>query len=126
MCRGRTQQNMCQRAGPPRITPRGNWICYGLPYVNPGIWVHSLVVRAADCRSAGPWFKSGCALLHSSRQARAIGMGARSLKFAGAMDGWHPKELAYLAPGIKTTFKSPPAQKGHADGHTVSNAPDLF
>ena len=25
-------------------------------------WVHSSVVRAADCRSAGPWFKSGCAL----------------------------------------------------------------
>ena len=24
--------------------------------------VHSSVVRAADCRSAGPWFKSGCAL----------------------------------------------------------------
>ena len=27
-----------------------------LAYVNPGIWVHSSVVRAADCRSAGPWF----------------------------------------------------------------------
>ena len=27
-------------------------------------WVHSSVVRAADCRSAGPWFKSGCALLN--------------------------------------------------------------
>ena len=26
-------------------------------------WVHSSVARAADCRSAGPWFKSGCALL---------------------------------------------------------------
>ena len=25
-------------------------------------WVHSSVVRAADCRSEGPWFKSGCAL----------------------------------------------------------------
>ena len=25
-------------------------------------WVHSSVVKAADCRSAGPWFKSGCAL----------------------------------------------------------------
>ena len=24
--------------------------------------VHSSVARAADCRSAGPWFKSGCAL----------------------------------------------------------------
>ena len=30
------------------------------------IWVHSSVVRAADCRSAGPWFKSGCALLRQS------------------------------------------------------------
>ena len=30
---------------------------------NLSIWVHSSVVRAADCRSAGPWFKSGCALL---------------------------------------------------------------
>ena len=29
----------------------------------PHHWVHSSVVRAADCRSAGPWFKSGCALL---------------------------------------------------------------
>ena len=27
-------------------------------------WVHSSVVRAADCRSAGPWFKSGCALVN--------------------------------------------------------------
>merc|ERR1712242_341011 len=25
-------------------------------------WVHSSVVRAADCRSAGPWFESGCAI----------------------------------------------------------------
>ena len=31
-------------------------ICIGLHRV------HSSVVRAADCRSAGPWFKSGCAL----------------------------------------------------------------
>ena len=29
-------------------------------------WVHSSVVRAADCRSAGPWFKSGCALFGAS------------------------------------------------------------
>ena len=29
--------------------------------------VHSSVVRAADCRSAGPWFKSGCALFGCSR-----------------------------------------------------------
>ena len=26
-------------------------------------WVHSSVVRAAGCRSAGPWLKSGCALI---------------------------------------------------------------
>ena len=26
-------------------------------------WVHSSVAREADCRSAGPWLKSGCALL---------------------------------------------------------------
>ena len=26
------------------------------------VWVHSSVARAADRRSAGPWFKSGCAL----------------------------------------------------------------
>ena len=25
-------------------------------------WVHSSVARAADCRSAGPWLKSECAL----------------------------------------------------------------
>ena len=32
------------------------------------IWprVHSSVVREADCRSAGPWFKSGCALFMCS------------------------------------------------------------
>ena len=38
----------------------------------PVIWVHSSVVRAADCRSAGPWFKSGCALVtpyHNSAAA---------------------------------------------------------
>ena len=33
---------------------------------NASMWVHSSVVRAADCRSAGPWFKSGCALWHDS------------------------------------------------------------
>ena len=34
-------------------------------------WVHSSVARAADCRSAGPWFKSGCALVlrHAPREA---------------------------------------------------------
>ena len=34
-----------------------------LPGMFLSIWVHSSVVRVADCRSAGPWFKSGCALL---------------------------------------------------------------
>ena len=35
-------------------------------------WVHSSVVRAADCRSAGPWLKSRCALVtpyHNSAAA---------------------------------------------------------
>ena len=35
-------------------------ICIGLHRV------HSSVVRAADCRSADPWFESGCALLIAS------------------------------------------------------------
>ncbi len=34
---------------------------------SPDHWVHSSVVRAADCRSAGPWFKSGCALRARTR-----------------------------------------------------------
>jgi hypothetical protein len=34
--------------------------------IDMAMWVHSSVVRAADCRSAGPWFKSGCALLPAS------------------------------------------------------------
>ena len=29
------------------------------------VWVHSSVVRAADRRSAGPWLKSGCALVEA-------------------------------------------------------------
>ena len=37
-------------------------VWHGLAFVAECIWVHSSVVRAADCRSAGPWFKSGCAL----------------------------------------------------------------
>ena len=35
-------------------------------------WVHSSVVRAADCRSAGPWFKSGCALTWFSSATHPI------------------------------------------------------
>ena len=35
-----------------------------------GIRVHSSVVRAADCRSAGPWFKSGCALFRRAPLGR--------------------------------------------------------
>ena len=38
--------------------------------INIFTWVHSSVVRAADCRSAGPWFKSGCAL-HVMKQLTA-------------------------------------------------------
>jgi hypothetical protein len=42
-------------------------------------WVHSSVVRAADCRSAGPWLKSGCALL------RALSPAARRGALAAAL-----------------------------------------
>ena len=54
-------------------------------------WVHSSVVRAADCRSAGPWFKSGCALIFhlcllwkikdnpSAGLFKAVGLGERRL-----------------------------------------------
>ena len=53
--------------------------------VNRGKRVHSSVVRAADCRSAGPWFKSGCALLQLSRLWRAGGArcSGRGLQAAG-------------------------------------------
>ena len=37
-------------------------------------WVHSSVVRAADCRSAGPWFKSGCALFNYTFFSRAVSL----------------------------------------------------
>ena len=33
--------------------------------INACNWVHSSVVRATNCRSAGPWFKSGCALFNT-------------------------------------------------------------
>ena len=36
--------------------------------------VHSSVVRAADCRSAGPWFKSGCALFNYTFFSRAVSL----------------------------------------------------
>ena len=36
--------------------------------------VHSSVVRAADCRSAGPWFKSGCALFIYTLFSRAVSL----------------------------------------------------
>ena len=46
-------------------------IFYPLPnsyyLVSSSSWVHSSVVRAADCRSAGPWFKSRCALTFACR-----------------------------------------------------------
>ena len=45
----------------------------------PVIWVHSSVVRAADCRSAGPWFKSGCALACLLYNWRPAGMSRRML-----------------------------------------------
>ena len=36
------------------------------------IWVHSSVVRAADCRSAGPWFESGGALVPQHLRSRGV------------------------------------------------------
>ena len=35
---------------------------FGYAGITRSAWVYCSVVRAADCRSAGPWFKSGCAL----------------------------------------------------------------
>ncbi len=37
-------------------------------------WVHSSVVRAADCRSAGHWFKSWCVLCLRQSLALAVAM----------------------------------------------------
>ena len=52
-----------------RWVPMCGWICHRATYnysyahgQTMHTWVHSSVVRAADCRSAGPWLKSGCAL----------------------------------------------------------------
>ena len=53
--------------------------CTLVPWHHIQTWVHSSVVRAADCRSAGPWFKSGCALREnvqlSVHSAQAGGVG---------------------------------------------------
>ena len=34
------------------------------PWQEEDKWAHSSMARAADRRSAGPWFKSGCALFN--------------------------------------------------------------
>ena len=58
-------------AAEPETQPRSEYgemflNCGGQDFCNGGrgckasMWAHSSVVRAADCRSAGPWFKSGC------------------------------------------------------------------
>ena len=54
----------------------GEVLCYTM-VIKTELWtrVHSPVVGAADCRSAGPWFKSGCAL---ARKVKSCNM-ARSL-----------------------------------------------
>jgi hypothetical protein len=60
-------------AAEPKTQPRSDYgemflncggqdFCNGGRGCNASMWVHSSVVRAADCRSSGPWFKSGCAL----------------------------------------------------------------
>ena len=46
------------RSGLARVCQQQFHICRRQTYM----WVHSSVARAADRRSAGPWFKSGCAL----------------------------------------------------------------
>ena len=50
-------------------------------------WVHSSVVRAADCRSAGPWFKSGCALSCTLRSPRLLRQHFRRTRLA--KQAWH-------------------------------------
>jgi hypothetical protein len=103
------------------------------------MWVHSSVVRAADCRSAGPWFKSGCALLLASncgtwsihRHQRALpshpGPATKSLthlrpKRARSLTHLRPKQASPFldtppfAPGPARfrhqVFNTPPAQTG--------------
>ena len=67
-----------------------NWSTLDTLFHNVIIWVHSSVVRAADCRSAGPWFKSGCALCASlgtrrSRESLWPGMTMRFLRKAAKL-----------------------------------------
>ena len=59
----------CKSIVVPRRGPRNAaqiwrmaWLVLLKQYRLRAQWVHSSVVRAADCRSAGPWLKSGCAL----------------------------------------------------------------
>ena len=60
-------------------------------------WVHSSVVRAADCRSAGPWFKSGCALLFIGPPPPAC-----SVSFA---NGLHSKLTSATPAGLQLVTK---------------------
>ena len=48
-------------------------------------------VRAADCRSTGPWFESGCALFAQKRGRSAHGV--RILKPAGARERSGPQRV---------------------------------
>ena len=65
-------------------------------------WVHSSVVRAADCRSAGPWLKSGCALAQQvvaqrcGRDAASTQPLAQGCLEKGARPGYQGLELRWL------------------------------
>ena len=57
----------------------------------PSKWVHSSVVRAADCRSAGPWFKSGCALcFHDGLSLQGL-----RLMLTKRVEGWSGASLRF-------------------------------
>ena len=65
------------------------------------MWVHSSVVRAADCRSAGPWFKSGCALLlvsllykaHPRRVCRLLAKQVFSVRVGSLLLCYHKNNI---------------------------------
>ena len=54
-------------------------------------WVHSSVVRATDCRSAGPWFKSRCALcFHDGLSLQGL-----RLMLTKRVEGWSGASLRF-------------------------------
>ena len=68
-------------------------------------WVHSSVVRAADCRSAGPWFKSGCALYRSHR------LGGRRAIFGLAATRLHAQTMHPRLPLLYNTARGAPRRR---------------